>query len=338
MLGIDDEGRRADRIVRKLLRKYPLSFIYRLFREKKVLVDGSAVQPDDRCRSGQKLIILTEIAKVQSSAEHMPLRQQSRDEQKVEDPPRIIWESDHLVAVHKPWGMLTHDGPHSLDSFVSNLLRDALAPSVSFRPGPLHRLDRNTSGIVMFSKSRIGADSFSKALRERKIGKLYLAVVRGAVHDEQHFDDLLVRDHVQRRSTVLQHAEPPIRPQHEQVRKASMHMFRLATSGAMSLVAVDLQSGLTHQIRVQMAAHGLPLAGDAKYGGGSPPPGLRRYLLHAYSLIFKEEMTCVDRLLIEDEPEKLILDWIFDCFDIDREMLRKRMYELAKTIARQVHD
>jgi len=82
-----------------------------------------------------------------------------------QEQPWVIWQNEHLMAVHKPRGMLVHDGDTSLDEYVRRMLVSSLPASISFVPGPLHRLDRNTSGIIMFSKSLRGADIFSTALR-----------------------------------------------------------------------------------------------------------------------------------------------------------------------------
>jgi len=148
------------------------------------------------------------------------------------------------------------------------------AASLSFAPGPLHRLDRNTTGLLIFPRSAVGARAFTSLLRRRKLIKRYLALLDAEARPLGEWRDKISRDNHARTSAVSEEGD-----------EASASMRTLASAGGRSLVLVELHTGLTHQIRVQASARGMPLSGDAKYGGSPFPSG---YILHALSLEFPE--------------------------------------------------
>jgi 23S rRNA pseudouridine955/2504/2580 synthase len=159
---------------------------------------------------------------------------------------------------------------------VRNYLEGRLPPSLSFRPGPLHRLDRPTSGIIAFSTSLEGARNFSALLRQGRLRKSYLALVEGAAGETAFWEDGLFRDRQQKKTLSGGDDIPGIQ-------KARTRVFTLASASGYSLLRLELDTGRTHQIRAQAALHGCPLAGDRKYGGGPQAGGL---FLHACSLEF----------------------------------------------------
>ena len=297
VLGEDDDGRRADRILRKSLKNLSLSTIYRLFREGDVRVEQHSIQPGARLKKGAVLeVSLPED--LNQECQKRPANstgtwkggaapQKARAEARNHVVPWIVWQNQHLVAFHKPRGMLVHDGAESLTAYALGLLSNTLSPSLSFTPGPLHRLDRNTSGLVMFSKTRIGAEKFTEALRSRQIRKFYIAIVQGGVATALQFHDKLLRDEQKRISKVDSRG-----------RDASLSLLPIRASDGYSLVLIELYTGLTHQIRAQCAAHGIPLAADSKYGGRKTPE-VGDYYLHSYCLYLREA-------LFEDMPSKII--------------------------------
>jgi len=189
--------------------------------------------------------------------------------------PEILWQGMGLLAVNKPPALAVH-GHDSLETIVRSYLSDKLPPSLSFKSGPLHRLDKPSSGIVVFSTSIEGAQSFSSLLRERKVRKTYLAIVRGTVEKEEVWEDELFRDRERKKTFVST-------PDSSAGKTAITKIKPLTNKGGYSLIMAEIATGRTHQIRAQAASHGHPLSGDVKYGGGSGG-----FFLHAWKLEFLE--------------------------------------------------
>ncbi|MDR2210601.1 MAG: RluA family pseudouridine synthase, partial [Spirochaetaceae bacterium] len=180
--GADDDGRRLDRIIRRVLPELPLSAIHRLFRQGRILLDGSPAAPGSRVRTGQVIEIPAGAAPRRGDR---PPKTENPPENRGPPaphppPPEILRETPDLLFLNKPAGILVH-GPESLDTGVQAYLGPKRSPSLSFRPGPLHRLDRPASGVIVFSVSLAGARYFSALLREGRILKRYLALLDGAV-------------------------------------------------------------------------------------------------------------------------------------------------------------
>jgi 23S rRNA pseudouridine955/2504/2580 synthase len=188
-----------------------------------------------------------------------------------------LWEGAGLLILNKPAGIPVH-GPGSLEIQVRSYLAGQLAPSLSFKPGPLHRLDQPTSGIIVFSFSIEGARYFSALLREGRLTKRYLALVDGNLEAPTMWEDMLIRDTRREKTFVTS-----ITSGREGAKEAGTRVIPLASTPRYSLIMAELATGRTHQIRAQAAFHGHPLAGDRKYGGSFQPGG---FLLHAAELAF----------------------------------------------------
>ncbi|WP_245541281.1 RluA family pseudouridine synthase [Treponema medium] len=199
----------------------------------------------------------------------------------------ILLKTTDLLIVNKPAGIPVH-GVHSIDTLLSgaahlcgNTLQCdttvQLSPnipstvgfarnplqSLSFKQGPLHRLDKDTTGVLCFSQTLAGAQWFSQCLREKTVGKYYLGVVRGAMPSQ------LITAEDESGKTITQ-------------------CYSLSYNKGIdaSLILFKLITGKKHQIRKHSASAGHPLVGDRKYRGGNPLPVCKRYLLHAWRLYF----------------------------------------------------
>ncbi len=269
---MNDAGRRLDRVLRLLIEGKGLSFIYSSLRKGKIRVNGRRANPGQLVREGDRISIMQELALPGQT----PAISTGAPDDGMEATalamlePLIIAKSADLLVINKPRGMLTH-GQGSLESLVRATMRQGVAASLSFRPGPLHRLDRNTSGILVFSLSIKGARDFTALLRERRISKRYLALVQGVLAAPAFWEDRLERDE----ASLLTRAS-------ENGKAARTSIVPLLVARDRCLASVAIGTGRTHQIRAQCGIHGHPLVGDAKYGGGQGGS----YLLHAWILDF----------------------------------------------------
>ncbi len=272
LAGANDEGRRLDRVLRILLGQRGLPEIYAGLRKKAILVNGAKAEPSLRLAEGDRIEV--DVRLCPPGELQGPRRSLS--------PGPIpgfadlgalsLYRSADILVLNKPRGLATH-GPHSLEQLVREAETEGQETSLAFVPGPLHRLDRNTSGVLAFSLSIIGARAFTSALQAGLVAKTYLALVEGEVEGPQVWEDELVRDEKSRVSQAGPggaFARSRARP--------------LAVARGLSLLEIQIDTGRTHQIRAQASLHAHPLVGDIKYGGR---PG-ELYFLHAYRLSFLE--------------------------------------------------
>lgn len=264
--GPDDVGRRLDRVARKFLAGQPLGIILGAIRRGQIRVNGKRREGGYRIEQADRVEVQPELCsnQVESAPEagrrpNLPAWFRRS----------IILENVNILALNKPPGILVH-GADSLQ----NIAREYLAPgeraSLSFTPGPLHRLDRNTSGLLLFGKSTTGAARFSSLLKNHSVRKEYLALLEGRLARDATWTDRLRRDKRGNRTY-----------QSEEGREVECTVTPICQSEEASLVLVTMRSGFTHQIRAQAAIHLHPLLGDSKYGARERRRG---YLLHARAL------------------------------------------------------
>jgi 23S rRNA pseudouridine955/2504/2580 synthase len=292
--GPDDDGRRLDRILRRVFPDMPLSLIHRLLRKGRVTVDGVRGNAATRVVWGARILVKGEAEKRAGTGESAGPAGKPVLPEGFSRGLDILWEGAGLLVVNKSAGLAVHgvdergrtsgNRPVCLDAIVQDYLRGRLAPSLSFRPGPLHRLDQVSSGAIAFSTSLAGARAFSAIMRERRLRKTYVALADGLIEREEVWEDVLFRDKSRGKTLVLSGRDEE--DAGLLARPAETRVFPLAARRPYSLVALEITTGRTHQIRAQAAFHGHPLAGDRKYGGSFQHGGP---LLHAFSLVFPDE-------------------------------------------------
>jgi 23S rRNA pseudouridine955/2504/2580 synthase len=271
--GPDDAGRRLDKVLRSLLPDLGLSEIYGSLRRGAIRVNGLRAAPDLRLSEGDRISIAASmIERGYSTDPGNRIRHIETASLLLED--LVLLRTEHLLFLNKPRGLLSH-GAGSLEEMVRAALPSRTSRSLAFRPGPLHRLDRNSSGLITFPVTAAGARVFSALLRERRLRKLYLALLDGRLSRPAEWHDRITRDSKTFRSAVS-----------EDGAEASASVYPLLTAEDRSLVLIELHTGLTHQIRVQASSRGFPLSGDVKYGGRRAEGG---YFLHAAALEFLEQ-------------------------------------------------
>ena len=176
------------------------------------------------------------------------------------DPIEILYRSHDLLICVKPAGVLSQSGTSGQKSMIS-----LLESQTGCRVYPVHRLDREVGGVMVYALSRTAAGNLSQQIQSGQMVKEYLAVTNGIPpQSEGLLTDLLFHDRVRNKTFVVDRKRKGV--------KEARLMYRvLETSQSQSLIHVRLLTGRTHQIRVQFASRGTPLSGDGKYGGGSGP-------------------------------------------------------------------
>ncbi len=192
-------------------------------------------------------------------------------------PLRIAWEDEHLLVVDKPAGIVVHPAPgHASGTLVHGLLGRVAGGAEAERPGIVHRLDRDTSGLLVVARSEEAYRRLRNLVRRRELERRYKALVRGRPRSQRgRIEAPVGRDRKDPTRRSLDTDSP---------REAVTHFEVERLFERHALLDVRLETGRTHQIRVHLAAIGLPVVGDPVYGAADPE--LRRQFLHAWRLAF----------------------------------------------------
>jgi 23S rRNA pseudouridine1911/1915/1917 synthase len=249
-----------------------------------VLVDGRTRQKSHRLSGGEEL---------EFEAPEIPERTLAPEQMEL----RIAYEDEHLVVVDKPAGLVVHPAPgHATGTLVQGLLAHDVAGGEEDRPGIVHRLDRDTSGLMVVARSEEAHRRLQGLVRGRELERRYLALVVGKPRSRSgRIEAPIGRD----RRDPMRHSLDTDTP-----REAVTHFELVELYPRHALLGVKLETGRTHQIRVHLAAIDLPIAGDPLYGRPHEL-GLERQFLHASRLAFTHPFTG-ERVEVESPlPEDL---------------------------------
>ena len=271
----EEAGQRIDNFLSRHLKGVPRSHIYRILRRGEVRVNRGRIRPQYKLRAGDTVRI--------PPVRLEPVRTKVPPADRLPDiTGHILYQDSRLLVLNKPAGMAVHGGS-GLSFGVIEALR-ALRPDAPYLE-LVHRLDRETSGCLIIARRRSALRDLHRQLREGRVSKHYLALVRGAVDGPRRVDAPL-------RKNQIQGGERIVRVQSDG--KPAATLFRpVSRHGDAMLVEAVLETGRTHQIRVHAAHMGHPLAGDGKYGDAlfnrsMRAHGLRRMFLHAHMLEFAD--------------------------------------------------
>ena len=306
LVQVDDEsaGQRVDNFLMRHLKGVPKTHVYRIIRSGEVRINKGRCAADTRVQAG-------DVVRVP------PVRVSEKIQDKAERPAParefpILFEDEHLIAIDKPAGVAVHGGS-GVSFGVIEQLRQA-RPEAKFLE-LVHRLDRETSGILLVAKKRSALTKLQDQFRERETGKTYLALVPGVWPASKKVIDIPLRKYLlpdgERRVRTTTADDPDAMRALTLVKVRSVHEAKpLQGLPAMSLLEVTIKTGRTHQIRVHLASQGPGIVGDEKYGDFDlnrrlPKQGLKRMFLHAWRLQFNHPATA-ERIALQAElPQEL---------------------------------
>jgi 23S rRNA pseudouridine955/2504/2580 synthase len=285
----DSAGQRLDNFLMRHLKGVPKSHVYRIIRSGEVRVNKGRASADDRVATGDmvRLPPVRISERVAEKAETMAATIASSA------PARqflILFEDEHLLAIDKPTGVAVHGGSGVSFGIIEQLrMARPQAPFLEL----IHRLDRETSGILLIAKRRSALKHLQNQFRERETGKTYLALVVGKWPGSKKVLDKPLHKYLladgERRVKVVSKDDPDGMP------SVTLVKPRATSVQDYTLLEVTIKTGRTHQIRVHLASEGYPIAGDDKYGNFDhnkqlmrrvEGPALKRMYLHAWRLQF----------------------------------------------------
>ncbi len=284
-IGTNEAGQRLDKFLRKYLKDVPLSAIFKALRKGDVRINGEKKKENYNLALGD----IIEIKYIQSKRE-------KKEENFIKVDPSgltITYEDNNIVVVEKWPGVLVHPDQKgaepSLTDYVLSYLHgkgDYLPEKeVTFTPAPCNRLDRNTSGVVIFGKNFEALRGVNEMIREGKVKKYYNALVKGRIKDGL-YKGFISKDESENISKVYDKKMPD-------TKEIAMEIKTIQSDGAFSFLEIDLITGRSHQIRAHLSHLGNPIIGDFKYGDKKMNSffdnkfGLNYQFLYAYKLIFR---------------------------------------------------
>lgn len=243
----DDVDKRIDSFLASEL-DYTRSYLKKLILDGLVKVNGSSIKPNYKLKEGDSVDVnIPEAEEIDLSPENIPLD--------------IIYEDDDIIVINKPQGMVVHPAPGNYSGTLVNALlyhcKNLSGINGELRPGIVHRLDKDTSGVMVVAKNDKAHLDLSNQIKERTILKKYIAIVEGVIKDDEgSIEAPIGRDHVERKKMAVT----------EDGRYALTLYKVLERYKNNSLIEATIKTGRTHQIRVHMSYIGHPIVGDEVYG------------------------------------------------------------------------
>ena len=265
----EDAGARLDAWLAANVEELTRSAAVRLIEEGRVTRDGKPLVKKDKITGGETIeVALPEPEKVDVVPQNIPLN--------------IVYEDGDVIVVNKPKGMVVHPAPGHSDGTLVNALLYHCGDSLSgvggeLRPGIVHRIDRDTTGLIIAAKNDFAHQRLSAQLQDHTLSRIYRCIVIGSLREDSGTVDAPIGRHPVDRKKQAVVADG---------RRAVTHWTVLERYQGFTYVECRLETGRTHQIRVHMAHTGHPILGDTVYGNKKPVPGLQGQCLHAVGLRF----------------------------------------------------
>ena len=270
ILTLDPSGERLDAALARLVPELSRSQAQRLIEQGAVTCGGRPVKKNEKLQSGDTLTLtLPEVQETALEAQDIPLD--------------VCYEDADVIVVNKPKGLVVHPAPGHPDGTLVNALLAHCGDSLSGiggerRPGIVHRIDKDTSGLIIAAKNDFAHASLAAQLKDHSLARTYVCIVCGNIREDSGVIDAPIGRHPADRKKMA--------VTEKNSRSAVTHWRVLERFGGYTLVECRLETGRTHQIRVHMAYRGHPILGDMVYGHKKPELGQDSQCLHARELTF----------------------------------------------------
>ena len=271
---VNEENVRLDTYLVKTEKDISRTMIQKLIEEGAVLVNGAKKKISYKVQVGDNIELdIPEPQEVDLKPENIPLD--------------IVYEDNDIIVVNKPKGLVVHPANGNPDGTLVNAIMAICKDSLSgiggqIRPGIVHRLDKDTSGLLIIAKNDKAHIKMSEQIKNREVKKIYIALVRGVVSEEEATINMPIGRSTKDRKKMAVRKDG---------KEAVTHFKVLKRYSNYTLLKVKIDTGRTHQIRVHLAEIGHPVVGDMVYSNGKNEFGVEGQMLHAKSLDFKHPIT-----------------------------------------------
>lgn len=270
----NDKGKRLDIYIAENFNELSRTMIKKLIESNNILVNDKSEKVSYKVQANDNISIdIPEAKETKLKAQEIPLD--------------IIYEDSDIIVINKPKGMVVHPANGNPDGTLVNAILSICKNSLSgiggeLRPGIVHRLDKDTSGLIIVAKNDKAHINMSEQIKERNVKKTYIALVRGNVPEEEATINMPIgRSTKDRKKMAVT----------KNGKQAITHFKVLKRYSKYTLLEIKIETGRTHQIRVHMAEIGYPVVGDTVYSNGKNEFGIEGQMLHAYKLEFMHPIT-----------------------------------------------
>ena len=273
-IGEENVNCRIDKLIPILNKNITRAMAQKLLEDENILVNGSKIKSSYKVKLDDEICMqIPEPKETEIIAENIPLE--------------VLYEDDDIIAINKPKGMVVHPANGNYTGTLVNALLYRCKDSLSgiggeIRPGIVHRLDKDTSGVIIVAKNDKAHLNLSEQIKNHKVKKTYIALVRGNIpNDEATIDIPIGRSKKDRKKMDID----------KNGKNAITHFKVLERFDGYTLLKVNIETGRTHQIRVHLMTIGYPIVGDIVYSNGKNPFKVTGQMLHAKSIEFKHPIT-----------------------------------------------
>ncbi|MBR3674042.1 MAG: RluA family pseudouridine synthase [Clostridia bacterium] len=283
----ENVGVRLDAYVADNINSLSRTMVKKLIEEGNISVNGKTQKVSYKVQENDEIsVIVPEAKQLDLKAQDIPLE--------------VVYEDKDIIVVNKPKGLVVHPANGNWDGTLVNAIMAICKDSLSgiggeIRPGIVHRLDKDTSGLLIIAKNDVAHLNMSNQIKDRQVKKVYYALVRGVVSENEATINMpIARSTKDRKKMAVA----------KNGKEAITHFKVLERFNKYTLLEVKIDTGRTHQIRVHLSEIGHPVVGDEVYSNGKNEFGVKGQLLHAKSLDFKHPITGKEMHLESELPEE----------------------------------